>query len=86
MRVLLNLPEPPDSNLILNDETKNRMMEEQVKKMNKLEIFMVGENVDFLKKGDIVYIPNDSLQRASVVEVDDKPKAMVNSMDIAIIW
>ena len=85
-RILLNLPKPPDSQLFLNEKIKNEMMEAQMKKMVKLEVFDVGELVDDIKKGDVVYIPVKDLQQADVVEIGNKPKALVNALSVAIIW
>ena len=85
-RILLNLPKPPDSQLFLNEKIKNEMMEAQMKKMVKLEVFDVGELVDDIKKGDMVYIPVKDLQQADVVEIGNKPKALVNALSVAIIW
>ena len=85
-RILLNLPKPPDSQLFLNEKIKNEMMEAQMKKMVKLEVFDVGELVDDIKKGDMVYIPIKELQQADVVEIGNKPKALLNALSVAIIW
>jgi len=85
-RILLNLPKPPDSQLFLNEKIKNEMMEAQMKKMVKLEIFDVGELVEDVKKGDMVYIPIKELQQADVVEIGNKPKALLNALSVAIIW
>jgi thiamine biosynthesis protein ThiC len=85
-RILLNLPKPPDTQLFLNEKIKNEMMEQQMKKMVKLEVFDVGELVDDIKKGDVVYIPVKDLQQADVVEIGNKPKALVNALSVAIIW
>ena len=85
-RILLNLPKPPDSQLFLNEKIKNEMMEAQMKKMVKLEVFDVGELVDDIKKGDVVYIPVKELQQTDVVEIGNKSKALVNALSVAIIW
>jgi hypothetical protein len=85
-RILLNLPKPPDTQLFLNEKIKNEMMEQQMKKMVKLEVFDVGELVDDIKKGDVVYIPVKDLQQADVVEIGNKPKALLNALSVAIIW
>ena len=87
LRILLTLPIPPDSKLFLNEEIKKALLEEQMKLMDKLEVFDVGDGVgDWLKKGDFVYIPNSDLRQASVVEIDGGPKALVNSLSVAIVW
>lgn len=86
LRVLLSIPDPPDSKLFLNEKIKNELLEEQMKKMDRLEVYMVGEEVKGLTAGDIVYVPANDLRQASVVEIDGKTKALVNSLSIAIIW
>ena len=86
MRILLNLPDPPDSKLFLNEKIKEELMEENFKKMDKLEVYDVGDAVTDVKKGDLVYVPINDLRTASLVEIDGARKGMINSLSVAIIW
>lgn len=85
-RILLILPELPDMKVIVDEKLKNEIAQEYYSKADKLEVYMVGDLVNDIKEGDKVYVPARELQQGSLVEVEDKKMAMVNSLSIAIVW
>lgn len=86
LRILLTLTDPPDSSIILDEKVKAQIMEDQMKEMEKLEVYDVGEAVTNLNKGDFVYVPPRNLYQVPVLTIDGGPKALVNALDVAIIW
>ena len=85
-RILLILPQLPDMKVIVDEKLKAEIAQEYYSKADKLEVYMVGDLVEDIKAGDTVYVPTRDLQQGSLVEVDGKKMAMVNSLSVAIIW
>lgn len=85
-RVLLSKPELEKSPIHMTLEVQENLDRENMKKWTHLEVFAVGESVEGITVGDVVYIPKGGLERSDVVEVDGEIKLMVSDFDIAIIW
>jgi len=62
------------------------MMYEEMKAWNRLTIYAVGDKVEDVVAGDVVYIAVSQLEHAEKVDIDGSVKLMLNEMDIAIIW
>jgi hypothetical protein len=85
-RVLLNKPETNDLGLELSPETKEQLMQEEMKKYTHLEVFSVGDEVSDYKTGDVVYVSPSVLAYAEILHIDGADRIMVRDMDISIIW
>jgi hypothetical protein len=51
-----------------------------------LEVYQIGESVEGISVGDMVYLPKNAIERCDLVEVEGTLKLMVSDFDIAIIW
>lgn len=85
-RVLLNQPEIKESVIELSPEDKKAFDEEQLKKFTEIEVFAVGDAVESMKAGDLIYISPQYLQYAQVIEINGEAKLLVREQDIDIIW
>lgn len=85
-RVLLSKPEIEKSAIHITPDVQENLDRENMKKWTHLEVFAVGEMVENIEVGDVVYVPKGGLERSDVVEVDGEIKLMVSDFDIAIIW
>lgn len=85
-RVLLSKPVLEKSPIQISPEVQESLDRDNMKKWTHLEVFAVGEAVENIKIGDMVYIPKGGLERSDVVEIDGEIKLMVSDFDIAIIW
>ncbi len=85
-RVLLSKPTMETSPIHMTPEVQENLDKENMKKWTHLEVFAIGETVENIKVGDMVYIPKGGLERSDVVEVGGEIKLMVSDFDIAIIW
>ena len=85
-RVLLTRPEKKDTGIQLTPELEAELMQEDLKNYRTLEVFAVGDEVEDIKPGDIVYVSPGTLIHSEVVEVDGNEKIMVRAMAVAIIW
>ena len=57
-----------------------------MKKWQSLEVFAVGNEVEDVKKGDMVYAQSYALETGEKVEVEGKMKILIPDNAIAIIW
>lgn len=64
-----------DSSLILEGDTRRKMAEEQIEKLNKIEVLQVGEAIDHIKVGDFVAIKQMNRGRYEIMEVPNKPES-----------
>lgn len=85
-RVLLSKPEIEKSAIQMSPEVQEALDKENMKKWTHLEVFAVGEMVENIKEGDVVYLPKSALERSDIVEVEGEIKLMVSDFDIAIVW
>lgn len=84
------MPKKEESKLIVDENTKESLHKEMLKKMSKLKVYMVGENIDekALKKGSIVLVEPSALSKAPIIDIDDCENSLllVNYFDIIHIW
>ena len=86
-RIYLEIPKKEDAKLIVDENTKEALQKEMLKKMSKMTIYAVGSTVTHLKEGEIVLVDPGALSRASVIPLSDKRDVlMINSLDIIHKW
>ena len=86
IRILLSLPKRDDKGIELSPELKEEMNREYATKMDKLEVYAIGDAVTDIQPGDLVYVPVEELKRGTFVTINDEEKLMVPSMSVALIW
>jgi histidinol phosphatase-like enzyme len=86
IRILLSLPKRDDKGIELSPELKEEMNREYAMKMDKLEVYAVGDTVTDIQVGDIVYVPVEDLKRGTFVSINEEDKLMVSAMSVALIW
>jgi hypothetical protein len=85
-RILIEVPKKKESVITLSEKDKDALMYEEMKAWNRLTIYAVGDKVEDVVVGDVVYIAVGQLEHAEKVDIDGSVKLMLNEMDIAIIW
>ena len=85
-RILIEVPKKKESVITLSEKDKDALMYEEMKAWNRLTIYAVGDKVEDVVPGDVVYIAVSSLEHSEKVDIDGSVKLMLNEMDIAIIW
>ena len=85
-RILINRPEVKESALELSEKDKALVEAELRKTWSSLEVHAVGEKVEDVKAGDLVYVRATALELSEKIEVDGKLKFMIHEQDVAIIW
>jgi hypothetical protein len=85
-RVLITVPELKKSNIAISEKDEEMMMQEAMKKWQSLEIFAVGDEVEGLKKEDMVYVQTYALESGEKIEVEGKMRILVPDTAIAMVW
>jgi len=85
-RILIEVPVKKESAIKLSAKDDDALMYEAMKQWNRLTIYAVGDKVEDVVPGDVVYIAVSQLEHAEKVDIDGSVKLMLNEMDIAIIW
>ena len=85
-RILIEVPVKKESVITLSEKDKDALMYEAMKQWNRLTIYAVGDKVEDVVAGDVVYIAVSQLEHSEKVDIDGSVKLMLNEMDIAIIW
>jgi len=86
IRILLSLPKRDDKGIELSPELKEEMNREYATKMDKLEVYAIGDAVTDVQVGDVVYVPVEELKRGTFITINEEEKLMVSSMSVALIW
>jgi hypothetical protein len=85
-RVLLNLPKKDEGNLIVDENTREALHKEMLKKLNSLEVFAVGDGVIDLKPKDKVLVDPALLSKSPVISINNEDKLLINYFDIILVW
>ena len=85
-RILIEVPVMKESTIKLSAKDDDALMYESMKQWNRLTIYAVGDKVEDVVAGDVVYIAVSQLEHAEKVDIEGSVKLMLNEMDIAIIW
>ena len=87
-RIYLEMPkQDEDSKLIVDDNTKEALQREMLKKFSKLTVHTVGDIVTTIKAGDVVLVDPGTLTKAPLVNLsEDEQVLLVSPFDIIMIW
>ena len=88
-RIYLEIPQKEESKLIVDENTKEALEKEMIKKMSKLVVHSVGTaNMDAkLVVGAVVLVDPEALSKARMIPLsEDETVLLVSPFDIIMIW
>ena len=87
-RIYLEMPkQEEDSKLIVDENTKEALQREMLKKFSKLTVHTVGDIVTTIKTGDVVLVDPGTLTKAPLVNLsEDEQVLLVSPFDVIMIW
>lgn len=87
-RVYLQMPEQnEESKLIVDENTKEALQREMLKKFSKLTVHTVGDTVSTMKAGDVVLVDPGVLSKAPLIDLsEDEQVLLVSPFDVIMIW
>ena len=85
-RIFLEMPKKEDSKLIVDENTKEALNKEMLKKLSKLKVDSVGDTVTNIKVNDIVLVDPNHLQKCPIIEVEGRELILVSPFDVILVW
>lgn len=88
-RIYLEIPKKEESKLIVDENTKEALEKEMIKKMSRLKIHSIGTaNMDdALVCGAIVLVDPEALSKARMIPLsEDETVLLVSPFDVIMIW
>jgi len=87
-RIYLEMPkQDEDSKLIVDDNTKEALQREMLKKFSKLTVHTVSDTISNIKVGDVVLVDPGVLGKAPLVDLSETEQVLlVSPFDVIMIW
>jgi len=86
-RIYVEIPKKEESKLIVDENTKEELQRQMLKKMSKLKVYDVGDIVKNVKAGDTVLVDPGKLKDAMVIPLtDEKDVLLVSPFDVIHVW
>lgn len=86
-RIYVEMPkEDESSKLIVDENTKEALQKEMLKKMSKLTVHSVGDTVNNIKKGDVILVDPLALQKSPLIMLEKETVLLVSPFDVIMIW
>lgn len=87
-RIYLEMPAQTEENkLIVDENTKEALQREMLKKYSKLKVHTVGDTISNIKAGDVVLVDPGVLSKAPLIELSDTEQViLVSPFDVIMIW
>ena len=86
-RIYVNIPKKEDSKIIVDENTKEELQRQLLKKMSKLTVHDVGDLVTNIKKGDVILVDPGKLKDSMVIPLtEEKDVLLVSPFDVIHIW
>ena len=86
-RIYVEIPKKEESKLIVDENTKEALQREMLKRMSKLTVYDVGDLVTNIKSGDVILVDPGKLKDALVIPLsDNKDVLLVSPFDVMHVW
>ena len=87
-RIFVNMPKEENENkLIVDENTKEALQKEMLKKMSKVTVHSVGDTVHNISVGDVIMVDPFALQKAAMIPLsDDETVLLVSPFDVIMKW
>lgn len=86
-RIYVEMPKEENENkLIVDENTKEALQKEMLKKMSKLTVHSVGDTVNNIKPGDVILVDPLALQKSPLIMLEKETVLLVSPFDVIMIW
>lgn len=86
-RIYLEMPkEEESSKLIVDENTKEALQKEMLKKMSRLTVHSVGDTVSNIKPGDVILVDPLALQKSPLIMLENETVLLVSPFDVIMVW
>lgn len=86
-RLYVELPEIPESPIILDEATKQAIAASEREKYSKLTVYAVGDSIKNIQEGDVILVDPKVLPNCPVISLSEKKDViLVSPFDVIHIW
>mgnify|MGYP006272645551 CR=1 FL=1 len=86
-RIFLEMPKKEESKLVVDENTKEALNKEMLKKLSKLTVHSVGDTIQGIEKGDVLLVDPAALQKAPIISLSEEETVMlVSPFDVIVKW
>lgn len=86
-RIYVELPKQEESKLIVDENTKEALQKEMLKKMSKLTVYAVGDLVTNIAPGDVILVDPSSLSKSLLIPLsEEKDVLLISPFDVVHVW
>ena len=86
-RIYLEIPKKEESKLIVDENTKEALEKEMIKKMGKLRVHSVGTANIEVAIGDYVLMDPAALSKAPLIPLSEEETVLlVSPFDVIMVW
>lgn len=85
-RIFLEMPKKEESKLIVDENTKEALNKEMLKKFSKLKVHSVGDTVNNVKPGDNVLVDPNHLQKCPIIDIEGVDLILISPFDVILVW
>ena len=86
-RLFLQLPKKEEGKLIVDENTKEALEREMMKKLQRLTVSAVGDGVNDINVGDEVLVEASAISKAPVIPMgEDNNQLLVSRFDVILVW
>ena len=86
-RIFLEMPKQEETKLIVDENTKEALNKEMIKKLSKLVVHSVGDLIQNIQKGDVLLVDPNALQKAPLIPLSEEETVMlVSPFDVIMKW
>jgi hypothetical protein len=86
-RIYLEIPKKEESKLIVDENTKEALEKEMIKKMGKLKVHSVGTANIEVAIGDYVLVDPAALSKAPLIPLSEEETVLlVSPFDVIMVW
>ena len=86
-RIFVEMPKQEESKLVVDENTKEALQMEMLKKMSKVKVHSVGTTVVGIEKGDTILVEPFALSKAVLIPLSDTETVLlVSPFDVILKW
>lgn len=86
-RIFVEMPKQEESKLVVDENTKEALQMEMLKKMSKVKVHSVGTTVQDIKVGDEILVDPFALSKSPLIPLSDTETVLlVSPFDVILKW
>lgn len=86
-RIFVEMPPQEESKLVVDENTKEALQMEMLKKMSKVKVHSVGSTVQGIKVGDWILVDPIPMSKSPLIPLSDTETVLlVSPFDVILVW